>query len=102
LKHPCNRLVFLMTFLTVIGLLLLAPSSAGWAQTEASQGRDSTGLDTARIEQMTGAKGTLDAKEGVFKVSVPRKGPRGRPSGEPGRARWSWETSWCWNPRSIP
>jgi hypothetical protein len=31
-------------------------------------------LDTARIEALTGAKGTLDAKEGVFKVSVPRKG----------------------------
>ncbi len=29
-------------------------------------------LDTARIEQLTGAKGALDAKEGVFKVSVPR------------------------------
>jgi Domain of Unknown Function (DUF1259) len=30
-------------------------------------------LDTAAIEQLTGAKGALDAKEGVFKVSVPRK-----------------------------
>jgi uncharacterized protein DUF1259 len=30
------------------------------------------GLDTARIERLTGAKGTLDEKEGVFKVSVPR------------------------------
>jgi hypothetical protein len=29
-------------------------------------------LDSARIEELTGAKGTLDAKEGVFKVSVPR------------------------------
>src|SRR5262245_1418880 len=29
-------------------------------------------LDTARIETLTGAKGTLDEKEGVFKVSVPR------------------------------
>jgi hypothetical protein len=29
-------------------------------------------LDTARIEQLTGAKGKLDAGEGVFKVSVPR------------------------------
>jgi hypothetical protein len=29
-------------------------------------------LDTARIEELTGAKGTLDAAEGVFKVSVPR------------------------------
>ena len=30
------------------------------------------GLDTAAIEQLTGAKGALDAKEGVFKVSLPR------------------------------
>src|SRR3954469_15237689 len=29
-------------------------------------------LDTARIEELTGAKGALDAAEGVFKVSVPR------------------------------
>jgi chromate transporter len=30
------------------------------------------GLDTARIETLTGAKGALDEKEGVFRVSVPR------------------------------
>jgi hypothetical protein len=30
------------------------------------------GLDAARIEALTGAKGALDAAEGVFKVSVPR------------------------------
>lgn len=30
------------------------------------------GLDTALIERLTGAKGALDATEGVFKVSVPR------------------------------
>jgi len=29
-------------------------------------------LDTAAIETLTGAKGTLDQKEGVFKVSAPR------------------------------
>ncbi len=29
-------------------------------------------VDTARIEQLTSAKGTLDEKAGVFKVSVPR------------------------------
>jgi hypothetical protein len=29
-------------------------------------------LDAARIEELTGAKGKLDDKEGVFKVSVPR------------------------------
>jgi hypothetical protein len=32
----------------------------------------SSKLDTARIEELTGAKGKLDDKEGVFKVSVPR------------------------------
>jgi hypothetical protein len=30
-------------------------------------------FDTAAIEELTGAKGALDAKEGVFKVSLPRK-----------------------------
>jgi hypothetical protein len=30
------------------------------------------GLDAAQIEKLTGAKGALDEKEGVFKVSVPR------------------------------
>jgi hypothetical protein len=30
-------------------------------------------MDTGAIEHLTGAKGALDEKEGVFKVSVPRK-----------------------------
>ena len=40
----------------------------------ASQGAKSPrpALHTTEIEQLTGAKGTLDEKEGVFKVSVPR------------------------------
>src|SRR5215813_5575067 len=29
-------------------------------------------VDTAKIEELTGAKGALNEKEGVFKVSVPR------------------------------
>src|SRR5215831_5852615 len=29
-------------------------------------------LDAAKIEQLTGAKGELNEKEGVFKVNVPR------------------------------
>jgi hypothetical protein len=29
-------------------------------------------LDTAKIEQLTGMKGTFNDKEGVFKVSFPR------------------------------
>ena len=31
-----------------------------------------TGLDTKRIEQLTGASGTFDPQEGAFKVAVPR------------------------------
>jgi hypothetical protein len=31
------------------------------------------GLDTARIDQITGAKGVMNAEEGVFKVSFPRE-----------------------------
>jgi hypothetical protein len=42
-------------------VVLLAGSLAGAAP-----------LDGAKIEQLTGAKGKLDEKEGVFKVSVPR------------------------------
>src|SRR5215216_7901282 len=37
-----------------------------------SNARAQDRLDTARIEQLAGAKGKLDEKEQVFKVSVPR------------------------------
>src|SRR5262245_36142851 len=47
-----------------------ALASASFAQTTTPA---SASLDTARIEELTGAKGKLDASEdGVFKVSVPR------------------------------
>ncbi len=52
----------------VIGLLAAAPRAGAPATTT----RRVAGLDTARIEQLAGAKGKLDAKEGVFKVSAPR------------------------------
>ncbi len=47
---------------------LLAGICAGpvWAQTT------KPALDTAKIEALTGAKGTLDTREGAFKVSMPR------------------------------
>lgn len=35
-------------------------------------GQDAGKLDTAKIEQLTGAKGTMNQKEGVFKVSMAR------------------------------
>ncbi len=47
-----------------IALALVLPSLAAAAPTPK--------LDTARIEQLTGVKGKLDEKEGVFKVSLPR------------------------------
>jgi hypothetical protein len=53
-----NACLALMTF-----SLLVLPARA-----EADEGK----LDTARIEQLTGAKGKMDGQEQAFKVSVPR------------------------------
>jgi hypothetical protein len=47
----------------IIGCLMLA-TGVVWAA--------GSGLDTANIEQLTGLKGVLNEKEGVFKVSYPR------------------------------
>ena len=51
-----------LRFLTTPLVLLL--TSVAYSQ--------NSGLDTARIEQLAGAKGQMNAKEGVFKVTVPR------------------------------
>jgi hypothetical protein len=53
---------------TVLCTLLASTSLPALAQKNGK-----SALDTARIEELTGLKGTLDAKEGVFKVSLPRK-----------------------------
>jgi hypothetical protein len=45
---------------------------AAWLFGSADGAGPAPTLDTARIEQLTGAKGAWDEKEGVFKVSVPR------------------------------
>jgi hypothetical protein len=37
-----------------------------------AEGATTPSFDTAKIEELTGAKGTLSEKEGVFKVSAPR------------------------------
>ena len=50
-------------------VLLVGLSLAGLASAAKSKARK---LDTARIEELTGAKGTLDAQENVFKVTLPR------------------------------
>src|SRR5262252_8097348 len=48
--------------LTIVGCVVLAQPIFAKAAT----------LNTSRIEELTGAKGALDEKAGVFKVSVPR------------------------------
>lgn len=57
-----RRIVF------VLGIASALAGTPGSEAQERSPGR----LDTANIEKLTGAKGALDQKEGVFKVSVPR------------------------------
>ena len=55
-------------FAAVLAACTLAASGAAWAAPD----KAATAFDTAAIEELTGAKGALDAKEGVFKVSLPR------------------------------
>jgi hypothetical protein len=51
---------------------LCAIALVGWAAAPVFAATPKTSFDTAKIEELTGAKGTLNEKEGVFKVSVPR------------------------------
>jgi hypothetical protein len=55
-----------MAIVTLAVYLVGASPGARAAPTQAG------GLDTAAIEELTGAKGALDVKEGVFKVTLPR------------------------------
>lgn len=60
----------------LLGLLacaaLAAAAAVAPAGAEGKKGAADAQLDLARIERLTGAKATLDAKEGVIRVSVPR------------------------------
>jgi len=56
--------------LAATSLLILLISPAQGRATDAAAPLPT--LETARIEELTGAKGQLDPKEGVFKVSIPR------------------------------
>jgi len=53
-------------------IMLVASFGLGLGGTARAADKAPT-FDTASIEALTGAKGALDAKEGVFKVSLPRK-----------------------------
>jgi len=56
-----KRAVTILVLVGALGIAAAAPQKNGSAK-----------LDTARIEELTGVKGAFNAKEGVFKVSVPR------------------------------
>jgi len=56
-----------------IALLVLTTAVSALAPCFALAEPGSDSLDTTEIEKLTGASGKLDPKEGVFKVSVPRK-----------------------------
>jgi len=53
-------------------LALLLASLLGGVAVAQEQSEHTATLDTARIEQLAGAKGKLDSAENVFKVTVPR------------------------------
>ena len=51
---------------------LVLVGAFGMAAAPPQKNGSASKLDTARIEELTGAKGAFNAKEGVFKVSAPR------------------------------
>jgi hypothetical protein len=57
---------------TVVRAAIVSFVLVGFGGTSAAAPSAAAGLDLALIEQLTGAKGALDAKEGVVKVSLPR------------------------------
>jgi len=60
-----RRSLFLFSAILLLIAALSTAPAADIPKAEAA-------LDTAKIEQLTGLKGSMDTKEGVFKVSYPR------------------------------
>jgi hypothetical protein len=58
-----KRLILTVSILSLIG----------WARVARAQDAAAAELDTAKVEQLTGAKGKMNDKEGVFNVNVPRE-----------------------------
>ena len=63
--HSHKKVVRYSVVFAAVGYLVVA---AGVTPNLGAQGK----LDTAKIEQLTGDKGELNQKEGVFTVRVPR------------------------------
>ncbi len=60
-----SRIIYASLAILIGTILFTAPGAMSWQPTNR--------IDTASIEKATGAKGTFDQKEGIFKVSMPRK-----------------------------
>lgn len=56
----------------IVAVLVVGGGGLAFAAARAQSQAPTHGLDTSRIEALTGAKGALDEKAGVFKISVPR------------------------------
>lgn len=62
-----------MTLRISLVVAALAVPCIAYAPSAGAASPSPGGVDTARIEALTGVKGALDAASGVFKVSVPRR-----------------------------
>jgi len=58
--------------LLIAGLMAKSAVSEQGGCRDAGMGGPAVKLDTAKIESLTGLKGAMNDKEGVFKVSYPR------------------------------
>src|SRR5438093_6506202 len=67
MKGACNMRIVRIPLIGALVTLVFSALKWGVPPTLAEEKRD-----TAKIEQLTGAKGQLNEKEGVFKVNVPR------------------------------
>jgi hypothetical protein len=61
-----------MRLFPILSLATASLLTANAMAQESTQHTASASLDTAKIEQLTGAKGKLDSAENVFRVAVPR------------------------------
>jgi len=66
-KNFCTKIMYSSTITAFAAFTYLALANAV-SPSLAAEGK----LDTAKIEQLTGVKGELSEKEGVFKVTAPR------------------------------
>lgn len=67
-----NSIVFFVSVALLVAAVIRLGSEGGMLHRVASAANQDIKSETAKIEQLTGAKGTFNEKEGVFKVNAPR------------------------------